>query len=216
MAPDREWRKARRALVDRLVERGYCDRDSTREAMLAVPRHQFVPAERRDHAYEDRPLSIGDGQTISAPHMVAMMVDRLTLEPGDRVLEIGTGCGYHAAVVAEVVGAEQVYTVEVSATLATRARRTLERTGYRGIHQLIGDGRRGWPEAAPFEAAYSTCALETVPEPLYGQVRAGGRIVAPIGTHRQELVIDTVGADGRRDRERHGGVRFVHARSDDS
>lgn len=213
MAPDREWREARRALVERLVERGYCDRDSTREAMLAVPRQQFVPDELRDRAYEDRPLSIGDGQTISAPHMVAMMVDRLALDPGDRVLEIGTGCGYHAAVVAEVVGAEWVYTVEVSATLATRARRTLEQTGYGGIHQLIGDGRQGWPAGAPFEAAYSTCALEAVPDPLYEQVRVGGRIVAPIGTHRQELVVDTVGADGRRDRERHGGVRFVNARS---
>ena len=117
-------------LVDRLVHRGYVEHQSTARALRAVPRHEFVPEGRRREAYADRPLAIGNGQTISAPHMVAVMTDLLSLERGDRVLEIGTGCGYHAAVTSEVVGPENVYSVEYDADLAREAQARLHRLGY--------------------------------------------------------------------------------------
>lgn len=141
-------------LVERLADRGSLQRESTAEALRPVPRHEFVPAAKRDQASHDRPLPIGAGQTISAPHMVAMMVDELDLELGDRVLEIGTGCGYHAAVTAEVVGDGNVYSVEYVAALADRASETLGRLGYE-VAVRVGDGREGWPEHAPYDAALS-------------------------------------------------------------
>ena len=200
---------ARERMVDRLASR--IDRPSTAAAMRAVPRHEFVPENRRESAHEDRPLSIGRGQTISAPHMVAMMVDRLALDPGDRVLEIGTGCGYHAAVTAEVVGAENVYTVEYEADLAERARETLEEHGFGGISIRAGDGYEGWPEYAPYDAAYLTCAAPSFPDAVVEQVREGGRLLAPIGDGRQRLVSARKRPDGL-DRAEHGGVRFVPMR----
>ncbi|MFB6296121.1 MAG: protein-L-isoaspartate(D-aspartate) O-methyltransferase [Halobacteriales archaeon] len=200
---------AREEMVDRLA--GRIDRPSTAEAMRAVPRHEFVPENRRSRAHEDRPLPIGEGQTISAPHMVAMMLDRLELEPGERVLEIGTGCGYHAAVTAEVVGAEHVYSVEYEPGLAERARRTLERLGYGEVSVRPGDGHEGWPEHAPYDAAYLTCAAPDFPDAVVEQVRDGGRLLAPIGDGRQRLV-SAEKREGGLDRSTHGGVRFVPMR----
>lgn len=199
-------------LVDRLERTGHCVRPSTSAAMRAVPRHAFVPERQRDAAYEDRPLPIGDGQTISAPHMVAMMVDLLELEPGDRVLEVGTGCGYHAAVTAEVVGPEHLYSVEVSPRLAEEARRRLGALGYGAISIRVGDGGEGWPEHAPYDASYLTCATPDIPPAIVAQVRDGGRVLCPVGDYVQELVLATVDADGIADREHHGGVRFVSMR----
>ncbi|MFB6229132.1 MAG: protein-L-isoaspartate(D-aspartate) O-methyltransferase [Halobacteriales archaeon] len=197
---------ARERMVDGLSAR--IDRPSTDAAMRAVPRHAFVPERQRKHAYEDRPLPIGGDQTISAPHMVAMMVDRLALEPGETVLEIGTGCGYHAAVTAEVVGAENVYSVEYRANLAENARETLADLGYGAVSVRTGDGHEGWPEHAPYDAAYLTCAADSFPDAVVEQTRSGGRILAPLGTTHQRLVYAEKTGDGLR-REEGSRVRFV-------
>lgn len=177
-------------------------------AMRKVPRHELVPAYLRDRAYGDHPLPIGEDQTISQPYIVAFMTELLELAPGDRVLEIGTGSGYQAAVLAEIVGATQVYTIEIIDSLAKRARIDLERLGYSGIHCRTGDGYRGWPEAAPFNAIILTAAPPQVPQPLIDQLAPGGRLVAPVGTRYMELVLLRKTADGVT-RERSIPVRFV-------
>jgi protein-L-isoaspartate(D-aspartate) O-methyltransferase len=202
------FEQRRNELVDRLVARENLD-PATEAAMRTVPRHEFVPAGRREAAYADRPLPIGEGQTISAPHMVAIMTDLLALDPGDEVLEIGTGCGYHAAVTAEVVGPEHVYSVEYHDELAERARETLARTGYGEVSVRAGDGRAGWPEHAPFDAAYLTCAASDFPPAVVDQVRAGGVLLGPLGDGRQVLVRARKQEDGSLERDRHGHVRFV-------
>jgi protein-L-isoaspartate(D-aspartate) O-methyltransferase len=204
-----DFERRRRDLVDALADQGRVERESTRAALEAVPRHEFVPESDRGNAYADRPLPIGEGQTISAPHMVATMVDLLVLEPGDRVLEIGTGCGYHAAVTAEVVGAENVYSVEYHDRLAERVRRRFERLGYGDVSVRVGDGHDGWPEHAPYDAAYLTCAAPELPTAVVEQVLPGGRLLAPVGTATQRLVLARRRADGGLDREEHGRVRFV-------
>ena len=209
MTPD--FAERRDALADRLAERRDVTRESTLEAMRAVPREAFVRDGDRSAAYADRPLQIGDGQTISAPHMVAIMVDALALDPGERVLEVGTGCGYHTAVTAEVVGADHVYTVEYGDHLAERARETLATLGYGAVSVRVGDGRDGWPEHAPYDAAYLTCAASELPPAVVDQVRDGGRLLAPVGNGSQRLVYAEK-RDGELDRENRGGVRFVTMR----
>jgi protein-L-isoaspartate(D-aspartate) O-methyltransferase len=203
-----DWEAERGALVDRLARREDLDPE-TDAAMRAVPRHLFVPEGRRESAYEDTPLPIGEGQTISAPHMVAIMTDLLDLREGDRVLEIGTGCGYHAAVTAEITGAGTVYSVEYHDRLAGEARENLAETGYGEVAVRAGDGKKGRPEHAPYDRAYLTCAAEDFPDPVVEQVRTGGVVLAPIGTRRQVLVRARKRADGSLDRDRHGHVRFV-------
>jgi len=208
-----DFTRARNDLVDRLIESGRIERPATERAMRAVPRHEFVPAERREASYRDRPLPIGEGQTISAPHMVAVMTDLLAPTPGDRVLEIGTGCGYHAAVTSETVVDGTVDSVEVEPALAREARERLDRLGYAdGVRVHVGDGFAGWPDGAPYDGAYLTCAPESMPAAVVEQVRPGGRIVAPVGRGRQQLVRLTRRADGGVDRETHGRVRFVPMR----
>jgi protein-L-isoaspartate(D-aspartate) O-methyltransferase len=205
-----DYETERERMVEQLDRKGRIERNSTREALRAVPRHEFVPESHRNDAYDDRPLPIGEGQTISAPHMVAMMTDLLALDAGDQALEIGTGCGYHAAVVAAVVG--EVKSVEFYESLAEDARERLSRLGY-AVAVRAGDGHKGWPEHAPYDAAYLTCAASEIPEAVAEQVRPGGRIVAPIGERRQTLVRATRRADGGFEREQHGGVRFVSMQS---
>jgi len=206
---NRDPDEAREELVDRLGRRGRVDDGAVLDAMRAVPRHEFVSDHRRSAAYRDSPLPIGQDQTISAPHMVAIMADLLNLEPGDTVLEVGTGCGYHAAVTAELVDDEDVYSVEYHEELAETARKRLDRLGYGGVSVRVGDGRQGWPEHAPYDRAYLTCAAAEFPEAVVEQVRPGGILLAPVGTHRQTLVRAQRRADGSLDREEHGGVRFV-------
>lgn len=198
----------RNRLVDRLDKRESLS-EQTLEAIRAVPRHEFVPESKRESAYEDTPLPIGNGQTISAPHMVAIMTELLDLSVGDHVLEIGTGCGYHAAVTAEVVGPENVYSIEYHGELAERARGTLSSVGYSGVHIRAGDGRSGWPEYAPYDRCYLTCAAQSFPDTLREQVRTGGVLLGPIGDRRQVLVRVRVRQDGSLDRAEHGHVRFV-------
>ena len=148
-------------------------------AMRAVPRHEFVPAELRAQAYEDRPLPIGHGQTISQPYIVAFMTEQLALQPTHRVLEIGTGSGYQAAVLAKLVA--EVFTIEIVEPLAQRAAADLARLGFKNVRVRAGDGYQGWPDAAPFDAIIVTCAPDHVPEPLVRQLKEGGRMVIPVG-----------------------------------
>jgi protein-L-isoaspartate(D-aspartate) O-methyltransferase len=179
------------------------------EAMKKVPRHLFVPEDRKYEAYVDHPLPIGDGQTISAPHMVAMMCDFLEIKKGDKILEIGAGSGYHAAVMAELVGKEgMVYTVERFTKLADFARANIERAGYTNIEIVIGDGSLGLPDFAPYDRINVTCAAPDIPPPLLEQLKVGGRMVIPIGKFLQELHV----IEKREDevhREVKGGVVFV-------
>jgi protein-L-isoaspartate(D-aspartate) O-methyltransferase len=156
-------------------------------AMRIVPRHQFVPHELRPFAYEDAPLATGHGQTISQPYIVALMCELAALAPGSRVLEIGTGCGYQAAVLAEL--SDAVYTIEIVEPLAREARATLDRLGYERVHARHGDGTSGWPDAAPFDAILLAAAPERVPPALLDQLAIGGSLVAPVGGAAQELQV---------------------------
>ena len=183
-----EYREERERMVALLRRRGIST--EVLEAMNRVKRHLFVPPELRDQAYGDYPLPIGGGQTISAPHMVAMMCDYLKLERGDKVLEIGAGSGYHAAVIAELIGAEgRVYTVERLALLVDFAMRNLREAGYKNVVVVSGDGTLGLPEYAPFNKICVTCAAPAVPPPLLEQLETGGRMVIPIGRYIQELYL---------------------------
>ena len=167
----------------RMVERQLKARGIKDERVLAamgkVPREEFVPPESRDASYEDGPLPIGYDQTISQPYIVAFMTEQLRLQPGDRVLEIGTGSGYQAAILAELVS--EIYSVEIVEPLARAAEATLQRLGYKNVHVKVGDGYKGWPGAAPFDAIIVTCAPDKVPQPLIDQLKDGGRMVIPVG-----------------------------------
>ena len=176
-------------------------------AMRRVPRHEFVPADVRAKAYADHPLPIGERQTISQPYIVGFMTELLQVKPGHRVLEIGTGSGYQAAVLAEL-GAD-VYTIEIVEKLAATARSVLQRLGYDRIRVRAGDGYQGWPDAAPFDRIIVTAAPPEVPQPLIDQLKPGGRLVVPEGVHDQDLVLYTKTADGKLQRERVLPVRFV-------
>jgi protein-L-isoaspartate(D-aspartate) O-methyltransferase len=177
------------------------------EAMRRVPRHEFLPESQRPLAYTDQALLIGEGQTISQPYIVALMTQALGLKPGERVLEIGTGSGYQAAVLAEIT--DEVYTIEILSPLAERARETLQRVGYDNVHIRVGDGYRGWPEHAPFDAIIVTAAPDHIPGPLIDQLAVGGRMVIPVGTYYQELILLSKGEDGSLTREQGIPVIFV-------
>ena len=178
-------------------------------AMGKVPRHRFVPTTQEPFAYQNHPLPIGEGQTISQPYIVALMTDLLDPKSTDRVLEIGTGSGYQAAVLAELV--ERVYTIEIVAPLAKRAMRTLEQLGYRNIEARIGDGYNGWAAAAPFDSIIVTAAPPEIPKALIDQLKPGGRMVIPVGGSRdvQELLLVEKRSDGTAATRRTLTVRFV-------
>jgi protein-L-isoaspartate(D-aspartate) O-methyltransferase len=179
------------------------------EAMRTVPRHAFVPPDLQKQAYADTPLPIGLGQTISQPYIVAYMTALLQVSPASRVLEIGTGSGYQAAVLAHLT--PHVYTVEILKPLAEQAEATLRREGYAGVQVRNGDGYYGWPEAGPFDGVIVTCAAGHLPPPLWEQVKPGGRVVIPIGGayQVQRLVVMEKGADGARTSRSVLAVRFV-------
>ena len=178
-------------------------------AMAAVPRHEFVPAAYSLSAYADTPLPIGHGQTISQPYIVAEMTRQLRLRPGEKVLEIGTGSGYQAAVLTHFT--TEVYSIEIIRPLAEEARKRLQRLGYGVVKVRCGDGFNGWPEAAPFDAIIGTCVAGAVPPPLLEQLKAGGRMVIPIGEEDsiQYLMLIEKDADGKVHRRPLMPVRFV-------
>src|SRR2546428_6959850 len=163
---------------EKIVMRGVVE-ERVLAAMRKVPREEFVPAEFRAESYTDRPLPIGYDQTISQPFIVAFMTEELRPKTTDRVLEIGTGSGYQAAILAELVA--EVYSIEIIEPLAKSAEVTLQRLGYKNVHVKAGDGYKGWPEFAPFDAIIVTCAPEHVPQPLTDQLKEGGRMVIPVG-----------------------------------
>ncbi len=180
------YAEMREALVRRHVE-PRIDDAAVVAAMRRVPRHRFVPEALRDRAYENNALPIEEGQTISQPIIVAMMTELLEIDRGDRVLEVGTGSGYQAAILAELAG--EVFTIEIVPELGDAARRVLDALGYENIRYRIGDGFHGWPEEKPFDAIIVTAAPEEVPPPLLEQLRVGGRLVIPVGDLHQELVL---------------------------
>ncbi len=206
-ADSAEMRSQRERLVDDVLSKVVSDA-RVLDAMRRVPRHRFVPENLLDRAYDDRALPIDQDQTISQPSIVARMTELADLEAGERVLEIGTGSGYQAAVLAEV-GAE-VYTVEIVPELAEKARETLGVLGYRNLRFRLGDGYDGWPDEAPFDAILVTAAPGEVPPPLVEQLAPGGRLVIPVGEQWQELlVLEKDAADGTVTRRSVRPVRFV-------
>ena len=174
-----------RMVTEQIQRRDVVDR-RVLAAMRKVPRHRFVPEELRSEAYDDHPLPIGEGQTISQPYIVGIMSELLQLRGGERVLEVGTGSGYQAAVLAEL--AREVYSIEILGPLARRAVITLRELGYGGVVVRAGDGYLGWPEAAPFDAVIVTAAPDHIPQPLVDQLKIGGRLVIPVGEYYQELL----------------------------
>lgn len=216
-----DFEAQRRRLVESLKAGGVIKSRKVAEAMLKVPREKFVPENVRNQAYYDSPLPIGWGQTVSAPHMVAIMCELLELDVGQKVLEVGAGCGYHAAVVAEIVAPREseskghVYTVEIVRELAEMARRNLEANSYAGRVTVVeGDGTLGLPEHAPFDRILVTAAAPRVPPPLLDQLKPGGIMVIPVGEPYAYQVLRLVRKlpDGRVEEEDLIGVAFVPLR----
>jgi len=203
---EEEFAKLRELMVERqIIARGIKD-ELVLEAMRKVPRHKFVPRSQLPYAYADHPLPIGEGQTISQPYIVALMTELLELKGDEKVLEIGTGSGYQAAVLAEIV--KEVYTIEIIKPLADTARERLKALGYKNITVKCGDGYRGWTEHAPFDAIIVTAAPDHIPQPLVEQLKVGGRMVIPVGKYYQELIRLTKTEHGVK-RESIIPVRFV-------
>jgi protein-L-isoaspartate(D-aspartate) O-methyltransferase len=184
-----KWAALRAQMVDTQMRARDIRSERVLNAMARVPRHLFVPAELQRHAYEDRPLQIGRGQTISQPYIVAYMTEALDLQPAHKVLEIGTGSGYQAAVLAEL--ATHVSSIEIVPELAERARATLQQAGYRNVTVRTGNGYLGWPDLAPFDRIIVTAAPPEIPNALVDQLAVGGIMVVPVGTSYQEMVIIT-------------------------
>jgi protein-L-isoaspartate(D-aspartate) O-methyltransferase len=176
-------------------------------AMAKVPREEFVPEDSRAESYEDGPLQIGYGQTISQPYIVAFMTEQLQPKRNDRVLEVGTGSGYQAAILAELVA--EVYTIEIIQPLAKSAEATFERLGYKNVHVKAGDGYKGWPESAPFDAITVTCAPDHVPQPLVDQLKEGGRMIIPVGGFGDQQLYLLEKKNGELQRRAVLPVRFV-------
>ncbi|MFC2171177.1 protein-L-isoaspartate(D-aspartate) O-methyltransferase [Acidobacteriota bacterium] len=191
---DQEWKQIRNKMVTEQIERRGVKNPLVLDAMRTVARHRFVPESYRRHSYEDRPLPIGSGQTISQPYIVAYMTEMLEIDENSRILEIGTGSGYQAAVLAEI--AQEVYSIEIIPGLQKQAAKVHEDLGYKNIHLKVGDGYEGWEEEAPFDGIIVTAAPGDVPEPLKAQLKVGGRLVIPVGTYYQELLIMTRTEEG--------------------
>ncbi len=180
------YKKRWEMVENQLISRGIKD-SRVIKAMLKIPRHEFIPEDLRDLAYNDNPVPIGIDQTISQPYIVALMTELLSLKENERVLEVGTGSGYQAAILAEI-GCE-VYTIEIIESLSLTSQTVLDRLGYKNIHFKIGDGYRGWTEMAPFDAIIVTAAPGHTPQPLIDQLKVDGRMVIPVGDFYQDLLL---------------------------
>ena len=201
-----EYAPQRETMVSQqIAARGISD-ELVLKAMRKVRRHEFVPDDMKAYAYDDRPLPIGENQTISQPYIVALMTETLGLKGGEKILEIGTGSGYQAAILAEIVA--EVYTIEIVESLAKTAEERLNRLGYKNITVRFGDGYKGWEEHAPFDGIIVTCAPDHVPQPLADQLKIGGRMVIPVGDQFQELALLIKTEDGM-ERKNVAPVRFV-------
>lgn len=215
---DEVFAARRKKMVEKQIHaRGVMDR-RVLDAMMKVERHIFVPDELCDMAYEDTPLPIKFDQTISQPYIVGFMTEALKIGPNDKVLEIGTGSGYQAAILGELAG--EVYTIEVVKPLGEQAAARLEKLGYKNVHVRIGDGYKGWPEEAPFDAIIATAAPLDVPDSLVSQLKTGGRMIIPVGSVFQELLLITKNEKGY-DKKPLLPVKFVpmitpYSRRDDS
>ena len=197
----------RLAMVDQqIAARGITD-PATLEAMRTVPRHDFLPMRLRNEAYMDYPLPIGHGQTISQPYIVAFMTETIRPQPGEKILEIGAGSGYQAAILAQM-GAD-VYTIEIVEPLAEMARQTLERLGFKNIRVKHGDGFHGWPEHAPFDAIVVTCAPDKIPPDLVAQLKDGGRMIIPVGGGMEQELVLLRKEGGKIEKQSVLPVRFV-------
>lgn len=197
-------------MVAGLRGRGLTFSRRVEEALLQVPRHLFLPEDVRSHAYRDTPLPIGDGQTVSAPHMVAVMAEALDLREGQKVLEIGAGSGYNAAVMAELVGPRgRVITLERHPSLAEKAAQVLREAGYSNVQVVVGDGSLGYPEEAPYDRISVTCGAPRVPGPLAEQLRDGGLMVIPVGGLEYQSLLRVRKLGGRTTTEDLGSVVFV-------
>lgn len=201
------FRKEREEMVEfQIRARGVGD-ERVLAAMRKIPRHLFVPRGYERSAYEDRPLPIGEGQTISQPYIVAVMTEQLDLAPQDRVLEVGTGSGYQAALLAELAGT--VISIERLASLADRAQQNLARAGVTNVKVVVGDGTEGYPPEAPYDAVIVTAASPTIPDPLIDQLAEGGRLLAPVGPRECQDLLKLVKREGKVESIPLGGVCFV-------
>ena len=204
----RKWMR----LVENLEREGIIKSEKVKRAFLRVPRYKFVPERYKEYAHVDEPLPIPAGQTISAPHMVAIMLELAELEEGMNVLEVGTGSGWNAALIYELVRRD-VYTIERIPELAEFAKRNLERAGYKNkVHVIVGDGTKGFPPKAPYDRIIVTAGAPKVPEPLIEQLKVGGKILIPVGSYHlwQELLeVIKISEDNKVKIKNHGGVAFV-------
>lgn len=205
------FEERRNRLVDSLVRRGYVSSSKVQAAMRHVPREEFLPEDLRSEAYVDTPLPIGEGQTISAPHMVAIMAEHLDLVPGMKVLEIGAGSGYHAAVCAELVAPDgHIYTIERIATLATMAENNIKKTGYSNLVTVVfGDGSKGLPEHAPYDRIFVAAGAPDIPSPLTDQLVEGGKLLVPVGGRFYQDLIRIEKRGKKLVKENLGGCVFV-------
>lgn len=205
-------RGKREKLVQRLEREGYIESSEIYEAFMEVPREKFVPSNLKENAHIDRPLSIGQGQTISAPSMIAIMLEALEPKPGHKILEIGAGSGYNAALLGEIVGEEgDVYTIERLESVAETGRKNLDKTGYGRIKVIIGDGTEGYQEESPWDRILVTACAKEVPDPLLEQLKIGGKLAAPVGNHYMSQTLLEIEKTGENETKihRNGGCAFV-------
>lgn len=200
------YAERKQMVEDQMIRRGIHEKDII-NALLKVKRHLFVPEEYRSRAYGDHPLPIGEGQTISQPYIVAFMTQVLNLKRTDKVLEIGTGSGYQAAVLGEL--SDYVYTIEINEPLGKRAKQLLKRLGYTNVNVKIGDGYKGWKEHAPFDAIIVTCAPTHVPEPLKEQLKEGGKMIIPVGESYDQKLLYIQKINNELKQQSEFPVRFV-------
>ncbi len=204
-----ERESERRRLVNRLVSEGCLSKPEVIKAMLKVPRHRFIPEPKQYNAYADMPLPIDQGQTISAPHMVAIMTEHLDVKPHHKILEIGAGSGYQAAVLAEILCEGEIYTVERIPELAEKARENLERCGYSNVHIIHGEGTKGYAKEAPYDRVIVTAGAPRVPKALLSQLKEGGKLLIPVGSRTlQELLLIEKTGEGFKEKKL-GGCVFV-------